>query len=214
MLPFVIVTIVALAVVLYIEYRQTSNLALHAVAKAIASTGFIGAAIAAGALDTIYGKTLFLALAWCFVGDLLLVFKASRPAFMFGIAAFLMGHVGYIMVFRMRGVDLGAVLWSALAMSLVAFVIWRWLFPYLQGGMRAAVMIYIAVITFMVAFAVGTVVATPAPLPLVAAILFWLSDITVARQRFVKPSFWNRALGLPLYYAAQFLFVGLLTELV
>jgi len=210
--PFVIVTVIALAVVLYTEYRATPNLALHAIAKGAASAGFIGAAIAAGAFDTLYGKTLFLALAWCFVGDLLLVAKGSRPAFMFGIAAFLMGHVGYIMVFRMRGVDLTAVLVSGAGMALVAWVIWRWLFPYLQGGMRAAVMIYIAVITLMVAFAVGTVVATPAALPLVAAVLFWLSDITVARQRFVKPSFWNRALGLPLYYAAQFLFVGLLAE--
>lgn len=211
--PFVIVTVVALAVVLYTEYRASPNLVLHAVAKGAASAGFIGAAITMGAFDTIYGKTLFLALAWCFAGDLLLVFKGSRTAFMFGIAAFLMGHIGYVMVFRMRGVDLTAALLSGIGLAVAAFVIWRWLFPYLQGGMRGAVMVYIAVITLMVAFAVGTVVAVPAPLPLVAAVLFWLSDITVARQRFVRPSFWNRALGLPFYYAAQFLFVGLLGEL-
>jgi uncharacterized membrane protein YhhN len=40
-----------------------------------------------------------------------------------------------------------------------------------------------------------------------AAVLFYLSDITVARDRFVTgPRFLNRLVGLPLYYSAQFLF--------
>jgi hypothetical protein len=32
----------------------------------------------------------------------------------------------------------------------------------------------------------------------------YLSDIFVARQRFVRPAFWNRLIGLPLYYLGQF----------
>jgi hypothetical protein len=39
-------------------------------------------------------------------------------------------------------------------------------------------------------------------------VLFYLSDLAVARQRFVHASFVNRAFGLPLYYAAQIL-IGL-----
>jgi hypothetical protein len=35
--------------------------------------------------------------------------------------------------------------------------------------------------------------------------MFYFSDILVARQRFVKNRFFNRASGLPLYYAAQFM---------
>lgn len=37
------------------------------------------------------------------------------------------------------------------------------------------------------------------------AVLFYFSDIFVARQRFVKKAFFNRAAGLPMYYAAQFM---------
>jgi hypothetical protein len=33
---------------------------------------------------------------------------------------------------------------------------------------------------------------------------FYLSDIFVARQRFVQHSFLNRLIGLPLYYLGQF----------
>jgi uncharacterized membrane protein YhhN len=37
------------------------------------------------------------------------------------------------------------------------------------------------------------------------AVLFAASDLFVARDRFVRPGLANRALGLPLYYAAQVL---------
>ena len=35
------------------------------------------------------------------------------------------------------------------------------------------------------------------------ALLFYLSDLSVARDRFVAPGFANGLVGLPLYYAAQ-----------
>ena len=36
------------------------------------------------------------------------------------------------------------------------------------------------------------------------AFSFYLSDVFVARQRFVQPSLSNRLIGLPLYYLSQF----------
>lgn len=41
-----------------------------------------------------------------------------------------------------------------------------------------------------------------------AAVLFYVSDLFVARQVFIRRSFLNPALGLPLYYAAQYLFAS------
>lgn len=38
-----------------------------------------------------------------------------------------------------------------------------------------------------------------------AALIFFTSDIFVARHRFVKKEFLNRAAGLPMYYSAQFI---------
>ena len=40
------------------------------------------------------------------------------------------------------------------------------------------------------------------------AVLFAVSDISVARDQFVRPAFINRLWGLPLYYAAQLLLAG------
>ena len=37
------------------------------------------------------------------------------------------------------------------------------------------------------------------------ALLFYVSDLAVARHRFVKAELLNRAIGLPLYYAGQVL---------
>jgi hypothetical protein len=39
-----------------------------------------------------------------------------------------------------------------------------------------------------------------------AAVAFYLSDISVARDRFAQAGFGNRLWGLPLYYLAQLLF--------
>jgi hypothetical protein len=33
--------------------------------------------------------------------------------------------------------------------------------------------------------------------------MFYLSDLAVARERFVSSTFWNRAWGVPLYFGAQ-----------
>jgi uncharacterized membrane protein YhhN len=37
------------------------------------------------------------------------------------------------------------------------------------------------------------------------AVAFYFSDVFVARDRFMKKEFLNRLVGLPMYYAGQFL---------
>jgi uncharacterized membrane protein YhhN len=76
--------------------------------------------------------------------------------------------------------------------------------------MKIPVLAYIVVISIMVCAACG--IAGNPNLPASAratifagAILFYLSDLFVARQRFVVNAHANRVVGLPLYYAAQFL---------
>ena len=58
----------------------------------------------------------------------------------------------------------------------------------------------------MAMFANGTISSTVRWLVLPGALLFYASDIFVARDRFVKPGFDNRLFGLPPYFAAQFMF--------
>ena len=71
--------------------------------------------------------------------------------------------------------------------------------------MRLPVVAYVIVITAMVAAAVGTALRTEAWLLLVGAAAFYLSDLSVARDRFVASGFGNRLWGLPLYFFAQML---------
>jgi uncharacterized membrane protein YhhN len=64
---------------------------------------------------------------------------------------------------------------------------------------------YLVVIGVMTTLAFG-VTAAGGPLAVaIGALAFTASDVSVARDRFVKHEFVNRAWGLPLYYAAQML---------
>jgi len=57
----------------------------------------------------------------------------------------------------------------------------------------------------MMAMAVATYAAHGSLVLMLGGLLFVLSDLAVARDRFVAPGFINRAWGLPTYFAAQLL---------
>jgi hypothetical protein len=71
--------------------------------------------------------------------------------------------------------------------------------------MRQAVLAYLLTIASMVVLTIGAAaVGTPLLLP-IGAILFAISDLAVARERFVVQAFSNKVWGLPFYYGAQVL---------
>jgi uncharacterized membrane protein YhhN len=123
--------------------------------------------------------------------------------------AFLAGQLLYIVAFAglTRTDDwLSLVSLVIVAASVGVFL---WLRPRL-GPMVGPVGVYVVVITVML-IAAWAAYCHPAIQPLggaaifVGALLFYLSDLFVARDRFVRRQFLNRLLGLPLYYAGQFL---------
>jgi len=63
----------------------------------------------------------------------------------------------------------------------------------------------------MLALAVATVPAPGGWVRLAGAVTFYVSDLSVARDRFLAPGFVNRLWGLPLYYGAQLLLAGSVT---
>ncbi|MFZ0491805.1 MAG: lysoplasmalogenase family protein, partial [Acidimicrobiia bacterium] len=81
---------------------EKSSITLRNIAKPVASAGFIGVALSAGALDTAYGSWVFLGLLLGAAGDVLLL-GASRGAFLAGLVSFLMGHVAYVVAFVILG---------------------------------------------------------------------------------------------------------------
>ena len=189
---------------LLLAERRQSRL-LRWVTKPLASAGFLVAAVGAGALDGRYGMTVLVALALCWLGDLLLI-PESMVTFQLGLASFLAGHVCFAVAFVREGVDWRWAAGAAVVVCALAIVVGRWLLPHVERKMRPPVLAYIVVISCMVALAVGTVVAHGRPLILIAAITFFCSDLAVARDTFVKKEFVNRLWGLPVYYGACLLF--------
>lgn len=203
MLPWVALTAIALIGLLAAEARGARP-GIY-VAKPLASAGFVGAAVAAGALGSGYGRAVLAALVLSWLGDVLLM--SSRSAvFLAGLGAFLLAHGGYGAAFVLRGQDPMAAAGALAVLSAPALAVAWWLRPRLPAEMRLPVFLYIGVITVMVALAVGTVAAGAPWVLLAGAVAFYLSDLSVANDRFVREDFGNRLWGLPLYYAAQLCF--------
>jgi uncharacterized membrane protein YhhN len=89
----------------------------------------------------------------------------------------------------------------AVAAGLVLLRVFRWLRPHLPADMVIPVYAYMGVISAMLVAAAGAAPASVA-IPIGAA-MFYVSDLAVARDRFVVSGFANRVWGLPLYFAAQ-----------
>jgi uncharacterized membrane protein YhhN len=138
-------------------------------------------------------------------GDMFLVGRGTGVMFKAGLFSFLGGHVAYAASFFVAGVELSDVGMAIVPIGVAATAVGLKLVPQAPENLRRPVMAYIVVITIMVAAAGGRWIggAPEGLLVLGAATAFWVSDIFVARQRFVRSQLINRTLGLPLYYGAQ-----------
>lgn len=197
----------AVAVIALVLAERRASVLPRAVAKLAASSGFLAVAWLAGAADSPYGLAILVGLVLSWIGDAFLL-SAKRGPFLAGLGGFLLAHVAYVVAFVVVG---PSAVWTTLALVPlvgVAVLVWRWLRPSLDPGMVGPVGAYVVAITAMVALSFGAygaggrvgVVAIPA-----GAIAFFLSDLSVARDRFVAPGWSNRAWGLPLYYLGQIL---------
>ena len=173
--------------------------------KPVASLAFLWVALAAGALESTYGRWVLLGLALCLAGDLLLIPQERKAAFRAGVFAFLAGHVAFSVAFLGLPIDPPGLAVAAVVLTLALAAVLRWLSPSVTADMVLPVRAYMLVIGIMSALACG-VAAAGGPWAIAAgALAFTASDVSVARDRFVRHEFLNRAWGLPLYYAAQLL---------
>lgn len=177
--------------------------------KPLLSALFVFAAYILPHANQTYFSLVLAGLLFCLAGDVFLIFYASRKLFTFGLVSFLTGHVFYsIAFFAMASPGTLTLIMAPVCLALGSMVV-VWLKPYL-GTMTVPVIAYIIVITIMVIGAASLVGNEQLNfngrwLAFCGAILFYLSDIFVARHRFVKSSFINRLVGLPLYYTGQFM---------
>ncbi len=203
-------TLVSLAALLWVErssLESSRRLPLRAVCKTLASVGFVaagGVAARATPADPI-ALAMLIGLSLSLLGDLFLL-SSSRRAFLFGLFSFFVAHGAYAFAFYQRRPSPKITALAFCALLLLDVGISRWLLPHVPKKMRVPVISYIAIISIMVALAAG-VASEHGSIGLVgAAIAFYLSDLSVARDRFVAPGFVNKAWGLPLYYFAQLFF--------
>ena len=173
--------------------------------KPAAALGFVLIALMVGALDTAYGQIILLGLIACAAGDVLLLSRTSENLFMAGMAAFALGHIAYMTAFisvQMGGLTGGRIV-TVMLVILVGIGIFSWLRPHISHTMRIAVPIYVLIILAMVIFALGLPLLRPFVFAMLGALFFAVSDIFVARDRFVSPTPLNALAITPLYFGAQ-----------
>lgn len=172
------------------------------VTKPVATTALLLIAVVADGTDGAVKPWWIAALVLCLAGDVLLMLQWDL--FVFGLAAFLLGHIAFVVgLARMPAPDhqaLHTVLGVALVVLAAVLVA-----PRIVRAVRATdpallgpVLAYIAVISAMVL----TAAARGDGWGFVGAVSFYVSDAVLAWDRFVQP---KRALGVAVmvtYHAA------------
>jgi alkenylglycerophosphocholine hydrolase len=141
----------------------------------------------------LYGRLVFAGLAFSLVGDFLLAVPDGY--FLAGLVAFLCAHLCYIAAFV--GHDRRAQLWRLPLFAAWVGGLYVWLFPNL-GAMAVPVGIYCLVITVMM-WRASLLPAAAA----IGAILFGLSDSTIAVMRFHGAVPFGGAFLILAYWAGQ-----------
>jgi len=202
----VLAAVVLLVGLLFFERNENQKGKLPT--KTILSCLFILIALLQPHLFSEYFYILLIGLIFCLGGDVFLALPQQRM-FLYGLVSFLLGHVCYVICFFYVA-DLNPWTWGGGAIGLaISSLVFYWLRRHL-GPMLVPVTAYIFVITAMVIGAFTVLGDTRLPstgrfLVVFGAVSFYISDLFVARDRFLKTEFSNRLLGLPLYYTGQFL---------
>jgi uncharacterized membrane protein YhhN len=210
----IILGILLLLGLLYYEKKKDRMPLL--VVKSILSLLFVTTALLQPHSVPAYYHYLFVGLIFCLIGDVCLALPQEK-AFMGGLIAFLIGHIFYIFSFSSLIQISYWISTGLLIMFGMSALIFLWLRPHLKS-MLIPVLLYILVITIMAsgAWAVfwkSSFQTSGRAFIFTGSLCFYFSDLFVARDKFIKEEYRNRLLGLPLYYAGQFLLafsIGLL----
>ncbi|MCP5097319.1 MAG: lysoplasmalogenase [Chloroflexi bacterium] len=179
--------------------------------KPIATIIVIGVALMSflePAWNTTYTVGVLLGLLFSLGGDIALMFQENKKAFTIGLGLFLVAHIIYAVVFGMMGRMSVLDIYSTIALLVLGMGLYR-LFQSKLGSMKIPVIAYIVIISVMVSRAIA-IFANPdvdnahALMIVVGAVLFYISDVILAANRFWQPWQYNR-ISLAFYYAGQLL---------
>lgn len=216
--------VLVLLLLLYFEaraprYRRAAH-ALRVIATLLVA--FVAALSFAQPIHLpLYSALVLVALGWSLVGDWLLIGGASDARrFARSVVAFAVAHgfyiaaLSYVQVARGMPLNLGREGGLAAAIGVLALVVYVYLRPRL-GESSGVVAIYVTMLSLMVHRAVsgvdvGASLLSQSVLAGAGAVLFYISDIMLAINRFVfnEEGAANSAWVLSTYYCAQ-LFLAL-----
>ena len=210
MTQWVLVPIIVITVLLLIRAELSSQQRLVYWFKPISTLLVIGVAalsfLAPGARAG-YTVGVLAGLVLSLGGDVALMFPSAQ-AFQGGLVLFLLAHVAYAVTFTLFvGFHLADLIAGGVLLILAA-VVYVYLAPGL-GRMKGPVLLYILVISLMVNRAVSAFYSPAfstiqAWLMATGAVLFWVSDLMLAVNRFRRP-FRLHPTGLAFYYSGQLL---------
>ena len=213
------VTMASVLLIGLLVFEQRRSLKGRLLLKPLVSLLFIIAALQQAPFQSAYGIWILAGLVLSFAGDVLLAIPGKKP-FMAGIAMFMAAHLLYICGFASLEAFTDWAWWGGLGIAATGCGVYVWLYPHL-GVLKLPVAAYVAIISLMLLGATGIARNTNLPLPgrgavLQGALMFYLSDLFVARNRVISERFINRLVGLPMHYTGQFLLacsIGLLALL-
>lgn len=161
----------------------------------IASTGFVLTAVAGRPWKHPYGGLMLSGLCLCTAGDI-----AGIHNFNWGAMFFLAAHISFSGAFCAEGVAGKRVWATAMLVSCIDLFLISWLLPHVPGPDRWLVIAYMCLLSLMVVLASGVLLPAWRILPAAGAVLFFISDIFVARWKYVYPSGVNAYFCYPMYY--------------
>lgn len=185
---------------------KPANRTLHYVFKPLTMLILIAGAIGAGLTQTPFVYWLLLGLCLSLVGDVFLMLPSDK--FIQGLASFLLAHIAYIVAFYQLYDGSVTLIWlgGVITFSCCFFM----LLAKNLGKLKGPVIVYIMAISSMVWLA-GELYFQQASLThlmlLIGAIIFAVSDASLAWNKFKQPFSWAQWLILSTYFAAQWCLV-------
>lgn len=189
---------------------------------AIAGTGTLRALVKASAVGALalwavelQLMTLAATLALAAVGDFALARPGTR-AFLIGMAAFALAHLGYGAIFLSLGAPVMPDPFPLMAMGLIV-VAALWLGPLFArgaGALSVPVLIYVTIIALMGLLVLALPPGRASAIAALGAVLFMISDAIIGQQRFTARRWRGQDLAIwGLYYAGQLsLFAGIVMQ--
>lgn len=216
MLYLILLALAGLAIqVAFITVEKKEKYVPAVVLKGLASCVFITLGLL-GFLKSpsTFSRLIFIGLIFGGIGDvclnLRLVFEDGKKIFLAGIAAFLVGHILYLVALIPETTPKTLII--SLASGLVAAALLLvWIFKNItaQKVFKIFGIFYVGAVVLMTAVSVGRVVenfGTSSLIYMLGAVLFTLSDIILIFNMFSeKKAPWMRPTNLTLYYLGQLL---------